>query len=214
MMNEANMNHEAPQLYMNEYYNMLPFIRTGESNCIARIINSLIDALNERRRLPRFLLVILDHDIIDDADPFKVDLQFMQRVINWLLKQIDLLIKRRRLEITEKRPGTIFTSDPKVIFAKMIRRVEYYPPKSRLEKVCMMRGKFNEVLNDAAAKRNHHIMNIMRCTSTDHFVESANLSLHGKVDFWFEVDELLKKFDRNQIKLLPAKRGKRNFHNN
>ena len=204
MMNEADMNHEAPQLYMNEYYNVLPFVRTGEANCIARVINSLIDALNECHRLPRFLVIILDCDIIDDADPFKVDQLFMQRVTMWLLKQIDLLIKHRRLEITEKRPGAIFTSDPKVIFAKMIRRVDYYPPNSCLEKICMMRGKFNEVLNDAASKRNHHIMNIIHITT----------SPRGKVDFWFKVDKLIKKFDRNQIKLLPAKRGKRSYHNN
>ena len=63
MMNEADMNKEAPQLYINKYYNILPYFKIGEKNCIARVINSLIEALSEQKWLPRFLVFLLDKDV-------------------------------------------------------------------------------------------------------------------------------------------------------
>ena len=214
-MNEADLNKEALQLYINKYYNILPYFKFGEKNCIARVINSLIEAFNKRKRLPCFLVILLDKDVIEDVDPFCTDWNVLHKLINWLAKQLDIFVKRCCLEITERRPWAILTMDPKVIFIKMICRVDYYPQKSRLEKVCIHRAKFNDILNDVAAKRTQLVMNVMGCNSHDHFENTGGLSPKGKIDFWFEVDELLEKFDRNQIKLLPSKgKGKKNFHNN
>ena len=134
MMNEADLNKQmVPQLYINKYYNTITFTKDNKADpCIARVINSLTEAFNSRRRLPHFLVIVLDKDIIEDADPFMMDWLRLQKLINWLMRQIDVLVKRCRLEITEKCPGAIFATDPKVIYIRMIRRVNYFPQGSKM----------------------------------------------------------------------------------
>ena len=96
MMNKADLNKQtAPQLYINEYYNTITFAKVNKADpCIARVINSLIDAFNTRRRLPHFLVFVLDKDIVEDVDPFTVDWLALQKLVNLLMCQVDILVKR------------------------------------------------------------------------------------------------------------------------
>ena len=51
MKNEARLNRKAPSLYLNEYYNMIVFTQptsSGIGQVVARVINSFIEALNNR----------------------------------------------------------------------------------------------------------------------------------------------------------------------
>ena len=51
MKNEAQLNRKAPSLYLDEYYNMIVFTQptlSGIGRVIMRVINSLIEALNNR----------------------------------------------------------------------------------------------------------------------------------------------------------------------
>ena len=46
-------------------------------------------------------------------------------------------------------------------------------------------------------------MTINSCNAYEHFSRYGDFSLNGKSCFWNEVDELLERFDRIKIKLLP-----------
>ena len=72
MITEANENRKLLQPYLNEYNNIKRFT---DPVCVDRsaacIVNSLIEGLNQRHKLPCFLIVIIDTDIIADFNIFK-----------------------------------------------------------------------------------------------------------------------------------------------
>ena len=62
---------DLPCLY--EYYNVYGnpmMMNSGVRHTIAQMINSVIKGLNSRERLPHFLVIIIDKDIIKDVNVF------------------------------------------------------------------------------------------------------------------------------------------------
>ena len=118
----ANEQQRQPRPYLFEYYNIIPFYERGlaSDKSMIRIVNSLVEALCHNR-LPRFLVVIIDKDLSNDLDVFDEDVVTIQHMaINWLVCQIHMLVRRKRAELLEKKPGAIFTGDPVIIFTRMI----------------------------------------------------------------------------------------------
>ena len=62
--------------------------------------------------------------------------------------------------------------------------------------------RFNDHLNDAVAKTNQFILTMSSCNSYDHFDHRRNLS-KGRISLWHELDDLIDRFERNKVKLLP-----------
>ena len=89
----------------------------------------------------------------------------------------------------------------KIVFIKMLHR--YGKFSHNIEELLKLKPKFNDALNDAAAKIDHYVLTINSCNSYDHFAHNENLSLKGKTDFWIKIDDLLHRFDLNKVKLLP-----------
>ena len=159
-MNEVRENPKLPQPYIQEYYNVKPYFQTSRDRVPARILNSLVDAINERQRLLRFLLVILDKDLLHDMN---------------------------------------------------------VSCGENLSQIFNLRPKFNDALNDATVRANQRILTINSCNTGSHFDHKGNLSDKGKDAFWMEIDDLLHRFDGNQVKLLPNpkfKAAKHQQHNN
>ena len=175
-----------------------------------RLINSLIEGLNKRPRLPRFVLFLVDNDIMDEMntwEPDSVVIKNFNTILMWLGWQVNILFKRRCLDLSDRNPGAVFGNDPRIIWVKMLRRTEFYPLNSRLGKMCAICTKFNESMNMAVARNEHYIMNVTTCTSKHHFNVCVGLSEAGKKAFWREVNHLMEHFDRNEIQLLPAQRS-------
>ena len=125
---------------------------------------------------------MLDKDLIDEINVWEPEAavnKAFQVVTQWLAKQINLLIKRKRIYIPDKNPGAVFGEDPRVIFVKMICRVEYYSANCNIGRICSARTKFNDSLNAAAAQNDQYIMNINCCTKCDDFDVCGNLSYSG-----------------------------------
>ena len=146
-------------------------------------------------------------DEIDIWEPEVAMVKAFNEVLEYIAHQINIQIKRKRLALSEKNPGAVFGNDPRIIFLKMIRRAEYYSIHSRLGRMCAARPKFNEAMNNTAANHEHYIMNAMSCTRKHHFDICGNLSDAGKSVFWRELDHLMERFDRNEIKLMPNTRS-------
>ena len=125
MINEATENKRLPQPYLHEYYNIHKFDQAdSDVRAPVRIVNSLINALNEKINLPHFLVVVMDADILADLNVFDKNIhKDIRKIITWITKQINIQIRQRRLELMARRPGAVYGSDPTVIFVRMIRRV-------------------------------------------------------------------------------------------
>ena len=138
MRDQARVNHK-PLPYLFEYYNVHGFWKTSSSLAkyvIGQVYNAFVEALDTGRRLPRFLLVILDKDIIEDVDVFDYGApKEIYNNVKWLSKQIEIQIQRRITETTAVKPGALYCSDPKIVFVTMIRRPMQFPARSQMEKV-------------------------------------------------------------------------------
>ena len=202
--------------YLFEFYNVHDFHKLasiGMRSVMARILNTLMEVVNTRPRLPRFLVVILDTDLRAEFDILgetKIAKDF-SKVLHYLAKQINIIIRRKGLLITEKKPGVVFGNHPVMIYVKVLHIVIYYPPSSRMGRLCANRLKFNEVLNDIAAEMGYLIMNITDCTLDHHFDNWGYLTKTGKRVFWQQLNNLLEQFDNKKIMLLPAPKKNQDF---
>ena len=180
----------------------------GVRSAAARILNALMEAINSRPRLPRFLVIIMDFDIMKDFDfddnllkPYKD----FYKVLHWLFRQVNLVLRRKKLLISDCRLGAMYGDHPTVIAVKLLRRVTTYSSAMKMGKMCMVRTKFNEAMNKAASEFGFRIMNITDCNEETDFDVWGNLTERGKTAYWHQMDRLIKQFDLHKIQLLPAK---------
>ena len=151
---------------------------------MARMLNALGDAMQERPRLPRFLVIIVDKDIMGDFDMFDEEnfnpKKDFLKVLTWFSKQVNLEIKRKRLDISEKKPGAVYGEHPTVIYVKTIRRPTYYPPSSKIGRICANRLRFNEAMNVVTRNNEQLIMNVNNCNQESDFNNLGNPTQGGK----------------------------------
>ena len=70
---------------------------------IGRMVNATIEAINQEKKLPKYLIVIPDGDIIRDIEDFDYGAnRFLAKQINWLVKNINLAVRRFHLQLLEK----------------------------------------------------------------------------------------------------------------
>ena len=200
-------NLDPPYLYC--YYNVFGYYTlrsSGNKHAIGHMLNSFIVGLNTRDRLPWLVVLVPDKDIIEDVgvydDPHRA-VNIIAENVGWLLRQMEILIKRKRMELSEKKPGAIYGNDPKVIVMEMIRRPLRFPSDSTMDGILSLRNKFNSLLNDAANYFGFNRMYVEACSSEFHFDRTGYLNDEGMSEFWKEVDELIECFDMKKIKMLP-----------
>ena len=196
---------EVIPLYMNEYFNVKIFVQSKTSAEFAstRIINALIQVTNGKNaRLPKYLIVMPDKNILEDfSDPENLKTKTLQMSVDWFVRQINSTIKRKKLDLYDKKPGAV-SGTTQILFVHMLRSYGTFK-ESKLSQILDLRPRSNDALNDAVAKVDQRILTINSCNTYEHFNSKANLSLKGKTEFWCELDDLVARFHRNKIKLLP-----------
>ena len=187
---------DKPPLYMEEFFNVKPLFKSHFTTKLvsSRILNELIKAINVKdSRLPKYLLVILDGDLIKDIPDtcHPNSGSILRMVTTWLVKQISNVIRRKRIDLYEKKPGAVAGYHTKIIYVKMIRRVGKIHDSSALGAACTLRPKFNDSLNDAVVKMNEYILTINMVSHFEDFDHLGHLTKRGKAGFWAGVDDLL-----------------------
>ena len=155
--------------------------------------------------LPKYLLVVADFDPLHDLpDVFHHNAStIISDIIYWMVPQINSIVRHKHLDLLDKKPGSLSGFTTHIIFVRMLRCIGSFRPGSTLQAICDKRAKLNDALNDAVAKINQHILTINTCSPYEHFNHKGLLSIHGKSNFWQELDGLMERFNKNKIKLLP-----------
>ena len=203
--NAVKNNKTVPFLFqsynVSAYFNMISSSTRG----LARILNPLIQALNERPRLPKMIIVVPDKDIITDAKTYSFGSTYiLGKALHYLVKEIGIVIQRRKMELMEKKPGTVVPDYPKVIWVRMLKRPKDIPVIGFTEALSM-RGKFNSIREEMLTVINpgeNHLISIT--VPENDFNMQGDLSNTGKTCFWSEMDRGLKKFDLGEISLKPC----------
>ena len=157
----------------------------------------MIEALNERPKLPKYLIMILDADLIKITKCYKTSPSYvLGSAIHQILKKLEKAIERRKCELLEKKPGALQDNFPKVVWIRMLRRPSKIADSHR---ILSLRGKFNQALEDnlAIASDKHHLMSIE--IDEEDFDHWGKITQPGMITFWKELDRGLMKFDRNEI---------------
>ena len=207
MVYEAGKRHSKTTTpFIQDFFNVKEFTRatSAGTSLLSWVINSLIDAINEKEAtVPKYLVVVLDRDLLMEVNHMEDNnaIPIIQQLTSWLVRQIHNTIRQKRLELFEKKPGALYDFTTKIIFVKMLCRIGKY--SASLNSINQLCPHFNDALNDAAAKINQYVLTINSCGTYEHFDHRGLLSTRGKQDFWMELDELLQRFDLNKIKLLP-----------
>ena len=181
--------NQAP-LYLQEFFNVKIFHKQSNDSKLAlsRVINALTEAVNEKdARLPKYLIVTLDQDIIRDLTDihnFEAH-KVLSAIIDWVVWQLNMIVRRKRVDLWEKKPGSLSCVETNVIFVKMLCRIGSFHQGSTMQGVCSLHPKFNDALNDAVAKIEPRVMTINSCNTYGHFDKKGDLSQRGRIDFWY-----------------------------
>ena len=161
---------KTPIPYLYEYYNVFGYysmVTSGIRCAIARVYNSLVVGLNTRECLPRLIVIMLDKDIIEDVSfhgHYETD-DVITKNIEWLFRQISIVIKRKHAELSDKKPGAVYSLDPKVVVVDMLKRPLQFPNDSNMQLIAQLRSCYNSIVNDAAQHFGFNRMYIESCSS-------------------------------------------------
>ena len=212
LKNEAIVAKESiPFLY--QFFNIQAFYAGTETkgNIMSRLLNSFIEALNENTKLPRYVIMIPDWDIVRSTNFDYGATTMFEEMIGYLCKQINKCITRCRDDIMSKKPGALSsTFEPRVIWICMINRP--IEDSKDMKELMIHRGKFNRTLdNNITKERYMYIMNINAFEEDSGNLLNANFHLtkEGKQEFWSEVSQQLKRFEYNEINLKPVNHKKK-----
>ena len=199
---------KKPKPYVYEYYNIVPLYSAKNSNTrstLARIFNAVVGGLNDRVRIPRYIMFIIDSEILEAVDHNNFGIQqILSETLDWLARNVDKVIDLRREDVRMKRPGAISSSgEPRLIWTKMVvRPIIQDPTKGHLY---AQSRKFNDILEETVQKYKHsHIMELKVPAEEGRLFDKwGNLSGLGRDRYWSSLIQQLKQFDRAETDLRP-----------
>ena len=211
MRNQAAIQKKQPP-YIFKYYNVFGYFQSKNSMVcgITRVLNAAVEGLNARIKLPRFMVIVQDTDIITFAQYHETEhsineaMETMEKLLDWLLKQLEINIECRKTDLFYKKPGALvdLTGVPKIVWVHMLKQPS---SKTEFSHIISLQGKFNNILEDLLGRATSKLSNFILSIEVDQkeFDISGNLLETGKKYFWRELDSCLKKFDHHEINLKP-----------
>ena len=201
----ALRDHRLPYIY--QYYNVKGYFHEYNSHidtAIGRIYNSMVFGLNENTFLPKYVIFIIDQDIITCGNIYNFGSgTAIEMQLKHLVKEIKRWLMARREDLKFRRPGALAPSmEPRLIWVEMIRRP--YTEEPRQANILKQRKKFNEILSSILMYEKYmYLMQIPVELSSRNFLPNGNLTQEGKDGYWLKLDEIMKKFDRGDVTLKP-----------
>ena len=192
------LNRKIPYCY--EKFNVETFFYNnsyGLKSPVSHLLNSVINTINAQEFLPKYLIIIPDKDIVDFINYTQRGIsQIIGTILDWLIKQIDQTMERKRLLMWESNPGSVEDEEPAIIWVKMLDR-----PSTKLH---ILHEKFNKIMEDIIRnKSNTYVIDPNEFLERNMFSRIGDLNLDGKVVNWRTMDNKIKKFDKGEINLFP-----------
>ena len=169
--------------YLYQQFQIKPLYQQSSGNAVGtlhKLYNSVVKGLNGDNRLPDYIFLFPDRDIILELNYFKPGkFSVLQELVDWLGKEIHIALAGRSEKLQQAAPGSVI-QEPMLVWIPMIRRplINNHPyPTYNL--VCQMHTTFNDMLENEAKKSCYALMaNADRTTQT--FDNFGNLTPIGK----------------------------------
>ena len=142
---------------------------TKNKEASARLVNSLVHALNEKPMqdtegriignahfLPRFIVVIPDWDLVKHIGHYKFGISIIaEKLLKWIVSAMERAVKTRRDDLARIKKGAVIASEPKIVWVKMIDQPGCF------DKALAIQSKFNTILENILADfTNHYIVDL------------------------------------------------------
>ena len=164
-----------------------------KKNAPARIVNALINAINDNKYLPRLIVIIPYWDIVNFVGPARFGIfDILESLMRWIVTAMNTAIDTRIDDLQLYNQGATTYGKPKWLWVKMIDRV------SVVDKVLASRGKFNRALENMIAGRcSHYLIDINKKIGDSAYfnAELKSLNADGRGRYWMEIDKIVKYFD-------------------
>lgn len=197
-----NSKGQTRKSYVYEYYEVKPYWKQFSSNPkspIARIINSLINAINGAHILPTYIVIMPDIDILKSLNYFGHGTSLViGNCIAYLVNVITSIVDDRKHQMCHVKAGSVIAGEPEIIWVSLLGKPYY-------DKVMSLRCKYNEILEETLAMyQNCFIIHPTPILKSD-FDRSNNLTSNGKEAFWKDIDENLTRFETKPQNFKPKK---------
>ena len=157
------------------------------------------------------LVIVPDGDLLHSLNHFEFDTStVIGRCLDWIIQQIDRTITNKKSALRYKRPGSVSSSEPKVIWVKMLNR----PGRNQ---ILNLREKFNSILEQCLAESGKGFIldPSAEILQRNMFDRGNNITHEGRVIYWCHIDMMLKKFDlqeRGHEMMIPTTTVIQDFH--
>ena len=192
---KAALDKKKPPPFIYDEYNVRCFTSNPLStmrNVPVKLVNAFIKAANQNQKLPRIVVFIPDWDLLKYVKVFNNGIrQILTDVLGWILTQVSRAIQSKKDMPSRHKQGAITSSEPKIIWAKMINR------HTEFDKCLLVRTCFNNILEQLLSDRkNHFILDVTHAMDDPSFLSPCNrLNDEGMAKYWHEVDRLIEKFE-------------------
>ena len=174
----------------------------------ARILNSLTEGFNKIHRIPKYIVVITETDIVNGLRSNGEIKRNMEELLQWLVNNINKVIRRHREDLKDKCPAALACSfEPMIVWVAMLKRPQIAVNNENYMKALDAQGWYNYLMEELLVPE--HYMYILSIDSlsdnmASYFKANGKLSDTGIEQFWKKLDYNMKKFDRRQIDLKPV----------
>ena len=204
-LKKASQARNRPSPFLFQEFNVRDYYAGAAYTGIARMLHAIVQAMNDNHRLAKYIIMIPDRDIVLSLLNQDIDSSYiMGATLHYLIKQINILIARRKHDLATKKPGVLNAEHPSVVWVRMLKQPIASGFTPALNKAIALRGKFNSVLEERLLdgyQDTHKIISIE--VGPDGFDRNGNLTSNGKEDMWKEINRGMRKFDMGEIKLMP-----------
>ena len=186
-----------PSLYIYDYYNITCHAEnqlSANENTMARLVNAVIKGLNEPHRMPRIILMIVDTDLLTHIKHVGFgESQVIGSAINWIVRNVENAIESKQDELRKRRPGSLHTGEPKVLWVKTFTH-----PYKMHPSMISAATKFNSILMDLVQNKHCHytidVSEYFRPAQAS-FCPGGLVSHHGEEEFWSAINRCIEDFD-------------------
>ena len=200
-MRSANRLERKDEPYIYKQFNVrfaYTNLANTDTSTISRISNGLIKQLNRKKKLPTYLVFLLDYDIlrnIEEIEDKELNVtHIIDEQLGWLFKKVQRSIDIRIEQLIKKCPGAV-RINPTFIWVQMIDWPSTYQNKAVME----WRRRYNRILLETMDK--YHDQKDIKVTSLSHkqhYHANGILSVEGCEQMWKEIDGKIRRIDMGQ----------------
>ena len=190
-----------PTPFLYSAYNIMAWYKSSlpQQPHIAHMLNAFLEAMNASPKLPKYIIIIPDSDIIKGTRHLDFGVVCMlEEQVKWLMAQIFKYILRRCDDLQNKRPGALPNSEyPRIFWVLMMKR----PWASNIhdKKVMGLRSRTNNIVARlASSEHSLETWSVDVGEGLQMFNHAGELTSQGQREFWKEINSCLKAFDWHQ----------------